>query len=56
MNKYYAVRVGKKRGIYTSWMDCLKNIRGYKNAEFTAYESEKAYQTNSNKLTYVLWP
>tara|TARA_Y100001970_G_scaffold288329_1_gene415310 strand:- start:751 stop:1389 length:639 start_codon:yes stop_codon:yes gene_type:complete len=47
MNKYYAVRVGKKRGIYTSWMDCLKNIRGYKNAEFKQFNNEQ------DALTYL---
>ena len=47
MNKYYAVRVGKKRGIYTSWMDCLNNIRGYKNAEFKQFNNEQ------DALTYL---
>ena len=41
MNRYYAVRVGKKKGIYMSWVDCLKNIRGYKNAEFKQFDNEK---------------
>ena len=27
--KYYAVRVGKKPGIYEKWDDCRQNVHGY---------------------------
>lgn len=39
--KYYAVRVGKKPGIYRSWSDCSLQVTGYKGAEFKKFDSEE---------------
>lgn len=44
--KYYAVRRGKQRGIYTTWADCKKQTEGYPYAEhksFKTYEEAKKY-------------
>ena len=44
--KYYAVRVGKKPGIYEKWDDCRQNVHGYPAAEFKSFptlEEAKAY-------------
>ena len=44
--KFYAVRRGKKRGIYTSWEECKENIGGFKRAEFKGFmtlEDAQAY-------------
>lgn len=30
--KFYAVRVGVKPGIYSSWKECLEQVKGFKNA------------------------
>ena len=30
--KFYAVRAGSQPGVYSSWADCLKQVKGYKNA------------------------
>lgn len=38
--KYYAVRVGRTPGIYTSWTECQKQIMGYKGALFKGFASE----------------
>ena len=31
---YYAVRRGKKPGIYKSWLECQQNVIGFKNATY----------------------
>lgn len=38
--KYYAVRQGKKIGIFTSWDDCKKNVNGYSGAEYKSFKSK----------------
>ncbi len=35
--KFYAVRCGKKTGIYTSWDECRENVHGYKGAEYKSF-------------------
>lgn len=30
--KYYAVRQGRKTGIYQTWGECKKQVQGYKNS------------------------
>lgn len=44
--KYYAVRVGKESGIFTSWDECKKQIHGYPGAlykSFTSLDDAKSY-------------
>ncbi|KAL1839989.1 hypothetical protein VTJ49DRAFT_952 [Mycothermus thermophilus] len=44
--KYYAVRVGAKPGIYTTWATCKQQIDGYKGAQyksFVNYEDAAAF-------------
>lgn len=38
---YYAVRVGRKEGIYTTWEECRALVEGYSNAEFQGFPTEK---------------
>ena len=42
---YYAVKVGREKGIYNSWADCQKQVQGYPNAVFKKFplksEAEK---------------
>ncbi len=38
--KYYAVRKGKKTGIYTTWEDCKKQVDKYPGAIFKSFISE----------------
>lgn len=50
---FYAVRVGRKPGIYTSWPECEKQVKGYKNARFKGFATmgeAKAFM-NSGKPT-----
>ncbi len=39
MKKYYAVRKGKKTGIFNSWDECKEQIMGFSNAEFKGFMS-----------------
>ncbi|MHB1653689.1 MAG: ribonuclease H1 domain-containing protein [Desulfitobacteriaceae bacterium] len=38
--KFYAVRVGRKTGIFTSWQDCEDAISGYSGAVYKRFENE----------------
>ena len=37
---YYAVRKGRKLGIFHSWAECQKSVKGYSGAEFKKFESK----------------
>lgn len=38
--KYYVVWKGRKTGVFTSWAECEKQVKGYVGAQFKAFESE----------------
>lgn len=40
-NKFYAVRVGRKPGVYTDWGNCEKQIKGFSNADFKCFNNEE---------------
>ncbi|AKP68011.1 ribonuclease H family protein [Companilactobacillus ginsenosidimutans] len=40
MQKYYAVRRGRKPGIYRSWPDCQKQVNGFENARYKSFTTE----------------
>ena len=44
---YYSVYKGHLKGIYSTWKDCHKNIRGFSGAVFQKFE-------NLNDATYFL--
>ena len=37
--KYYVVWKGRKRGIFPTWAECEKQVKGFVGAEFKAFES-----------------
>jgi ribonuclease HI len=45
--KFYVVWKGRETGIFASWEECEKQVKGYKDAEFKAFggkaEAEKAF-------------
>lgn len=44
-NKFYAVKNGKRPGIYISWDECEKQVKGFPNAIFKGFEAEaEAYE------------
>ncbi|KMK75010.1 ribonuclease H [Alkalihalobacillus pseudalcaliphilus] len=52
--KYYVVWEGRNRGIYTSWAECEKQVKGYTGARFKSFQSEaEANAAFSGKSTQV---
>lgn len=49
-HKYYVVWKGRKTGIFTSWAECEKQVKGFVGAQFKAFdtlkEAEAAYKSN----------
>lgn len=46
MSKLYAVRRGRKNGIFNTWNECKKQTHGYSNAEYKSFNTQdevKAY-------------
>ena len=44
--KYYAVKNGRNIGIYSSWSECEKQVKGYSGAEYKSFltlKEAKAY-------------
>jgi len=48
--KFYAVRIGSKPGVYHSWADCLEQVKGFKNATCTVHPPI-LFSTTTNGLT-----
>lgn len=40
--KYYAVRVGRKPGLYSTWSSCEEQVKGFPGAEFKAFSNKQA--------------
>lgn len=47
MSKYYAVKVGKKPGIYQTWSKCKEQVDGYSRSEY------KSFSTEAEALAYL---
>ena len=41
MQTYYVVFVGRRHGVYNSWVECQKNVFLYKKNVYKAYTSRK---------------
>lgn len=39
--KYYAVREGRKNGVFKSWAECSKQIHGYSGALYKSFKTER---------------
>lgn len=54
--KYYVVWNGVEPGIYTTWQDCLLQVKGYEGARYKAFdtrqEAEKAFASTPAKKGY----
>lgn len=49
-NKYYAVRKGRQTGIFNTWAECEKAVKGYSGAEYKSfYKLEEAKMYLENK-------
>lgn len=53
--KYYVVWQGNKPGIYTSWADCLLQVKGYPAAKYKSFTSLEAAQEayNGSYVNYM---
>lgn len=40
--RYYAVRTGRKPGVYHSWAECQAQVSGYSRAEFKAFSTQQS--------------
>jgi len=52
-NKVYAVRKGRRTGIFNSWKECEQQVKGYSGAEykrFKTFDEAEEYLNYSNKL------
>lgn len=52
MTKWYAVRKGFQPGIYMTWADCEKQVKGYSGAEYKSFPSEpqaRAYMNSDEQ-------
>lgn len=38
---FYAVKVGKKTGVFTSWEECEQSVKGYPNAKYKGFALEE---------------
>ena len=43
--KYYAVRVGHNPGIYVTWSDCEKQVKGFPSAQYKSFPTEAEAKT-----------
>lgn len=46
--KYYAVRKGRRTGIFTSWDECQASIKGFSGAEYKSFSSLEEAQKYLN--------
>ena len=51
--KYYAVKNGRKTGIFTDWSECRESVNGYSGAEYKSFltESEAEAYLNGGEPT-----
>ena len=54
MNKYYAVKKGRKTGIYESWAECEMQVKGFSGAEYKSFKDKKdAVEFLSDEKTVI---
>lgn len=51
MAKIYAVRKGRKTGIFYNWNDCKESVSGYSGAEYKSFTTEEEAKTYLNRQT-----
>lgn len=57
MKKVYAVRKGRKTGLFLTWAECESQVKGYNGAEYKSFpdnESALVYLENSKKIVQNL--
>ena len=54
MAKYYAVKNGRRVGIFNTWEECRKQVDGYSGAEYKSFKNEadaRAYMGENEQLS-----
>lgn len=51
--KFYAVRKGKKTGIFFTWEDCKKQVTGFSGAEYKSFLTKEEAENYLNKNTFA---
>ncbi|WP_459202465.1 ribonuclease H1 domain-containing protein [Methanococcus sp. CF] len=51
MSKIYAVRKGRKTGLFKTWAECENQVKGFSGAEFKSFTSEKDAKIYLNQKT-----
>lgn len=49
MAYYYAVKIGENPGIYSSWAECEKQVKGYPNAQFKKWKTREEAEAYINE-------
>ena len=49
MAYYYAVKIGKNPGIYSSWAECEKQVKAYPNAQFKKWKTREEAEAYINE-------
>lgn len=49
MAYYYAVKLGENPGIYSSWAECEKQVKGYPNAQFKKWKTREEAEAYINE-------
>ncbi len=56
MSKIYAVKVGRKTGLFHSWEEREKQVKGYKGAIYKSFSSEEEAKNYLRKPTKKVKP
>ena len=54
--KYYAVKKGRKTGIFTTWDDCKAQVNGYKGAVYKSFSTRREAQAYLQAATQTKAP
>ncbi len=49
-NKYYAVKKGKKQGIYNNWNECKNQVNGFSGAEYKTFDTFEDAENYINEV------
>ena len=55
MAKYYAVKVGARTGVFTSWEECQKAVDGFSGAKFKKFHKLNPFVCHRRKPTTFRW-
>ena len=51
--KYYAVRTGRKTGVFMTWAECQKQVTGFSGAEFKSFPTMEEAQAFAIHILFL---